>query len=94
MTKRRTFISGCLVAGSLPSTVFAAAGNDYADDFNMQQYLMELEELISIDSKSGHIEGANRIADILEKRFKSIGWTVTTKDCEGRGKALVATNTA
>ncbi len=93
MTKRRTFISGCLVAGSLPSTVFAAAGNDYADDFNMQQYLKELEELISIDSKSGHIEGANRIADILEKRFKSIGWTVTTKDCEGRGKALVATNT-
>lgn len=93
MTKRRTFISGCLVAGSLPSTVFAASGNDYADDFNMQQYLKELEELISIDSKSGHIEGANRIADILEKRFESIGWTVTTKDCEGRGKALVATNT-
>lgn len=50
MTKRRTFISGCLVAGSLPSTVFAAAGNDYADDFNMQQYLKELDELISIDS--------------------------------------------
>lgn len=93
MTKRRTFISSCLIAGSLPSTAFAASGNNYADDFNMQQYLKELEELISIDSKSGHIEGANRIADILEKRFKSIGWTVTTSDCEGRGKALVATNT-
>ena len=41
---------------------------------------------MDIDSKFGAIaEGANQIADILEKRFKSIGWTVTKRDCEGRG---------
>ena len=66
----------------------------HADDFDMSQYIKELKELMGIDSKSGHVEGANQIANILAKRFKSIGWTVTTRDCEGRGKALVATNTS
>lgn len=92
MTSRRKFISGCVLTGISPAAVFAAS-SDNASDFDMQQYLKELKELMDIDSKSGHIEGANKIADILEKRFKSIGWTVSTRDCEGRGKALVATNT-
>ena len=92
MTTRRKFVSGCLAASLTPSFAFAAA-NDNASDFDMKQYVKELNELVSIDSKSGHVEGANKIADILEKRFKSIGWTVTTRDCAGRGKALIATNT-
>ena len=92
MTKRRTFLTGLTAAGLTPSAVFAAT-KDAASDFDMEQYLKDLKETMDIDSKSGHIEGANKIADIIEKRFKSIGWTVTTKDCEGRGKALVATNT-
>lgn len=92
MTTRRNFVSGCLAASLTPSFAFAAA-NGNASDFDMKQYLNELKELVSIDSKSGHVEGANKIADILEKRFKSIGWTVTTRDCAGRGKALIATNT-
>lgn len=92
MTTRRKFVSGCLAASLTPSFAFAAA-NDNASDFDMKQYVKELNELVSIDSKSGHVEGANKIADILEKRFKSIGWAVTTRDCAGRGKALIATNT-
>lgn len=92
MTTRRNFVSGCLAASLTPSFAFAAA-NGNTSDFDMKQYLNELKELVSIDSKSGHVEGANKIADILEKRFKSIGWTVTTRDCAGRGKALIATNT-
>lgn len=92
MTKRRTFLTGLATVALTPPVVFATA-KDVAPDFDMQEYVKELKELMDIDSKSGHIEGANKIADILEKRFKSIGWTVTTKNCEGRGKALVATNT-
>ena len=91
MTSRRQFLSGCVLAAVPTLPVFANSG--YAGDFDMTQYLKELKELMDIDSKSGHIEGANQIADILEKRFKSIGWTVTKRDCEGRGRALVATNT-
>lgn len=79
-----------MLAATVPNFAFAATDGD---DFDMNQYLKELKELMDIDSKSGHIEGANKIADILEKRFKSIGWTVSTVDCEGRGKALIATNT-
>ena len=92
MTTRRKFVSGCIAASLTPSFAFAST-NDPASDFDMKQYVNELNELVSIDSKSGHVEGANKIADILEKRFKSIGWTVTTRDCAGRGKALIATNT-
>ncbi|WP_301232342.1 hypothetical protein [Turicimonas muris] len=92
MTSRRQFLSGCVLAAVPTVPVFA--NSSHADDFDMNQYIKELKELMDIDSKSGHIEGANQIADILEKRFKSIGWTVTTRDCEGRGKALVATNTS
>ena len=87
MTTRRKFVSGCIAASLTPSFAFAST-NDPASDFDMKQYVNELNELVSIDSKSGHVEGANKIADILEKRFKSIGWTVTTRDCAGRGKSI------
>lgn len=65
MTTRRKFVSGCLAASLAPSFAFAAA-NGNASDFDMKQYVNELKELVSIDSKSGRVEGANRIADILE----------------------------
>ena len=91
MTSRRQFLSGCVLAAVPTVPVFA--NSSHADDFDMNQYIKELKELMDIDSKSGHVEGANQIANILANRFKSIGWTVTTRDCEGRGKALVATNT-
>ena len=86
MTSRRQFLSGCVLAAVPTVPVFA--NSSHADDFDMNQYIKELKELMDIDSKSGHVEGANQIANILAKRFKSIGWTVTTRDCEGRGKAV------
>lgn len=92
MIRRRVFL-GSAVAASISSATIASAFAASKSDFDMKQYQKELQELISIDSKSGHEEGVNRIVDILANRFKSIGWTVTTVQCEGRGKALVATNT-
>ena len=61
MTTRRNFVSGCLAASLTPSFAFAAA-NGNTSDFDMKQYLNELKELVSIDSKSGHVEGANNRA--------------------------------
>lgn len=92
MTTRRKFVSGCLAASLTPSFAFAAA-NGNASDFDMKQYVNELKELVSIDSKSGRVEGANRIADILENASNRSAGTVTTRECAGRGKALIATNT-
>ena len=58
MTTRRKFVSGCIAASLTPSFAFAST-NDPASDFDMKQYVNELNELVSIDSKSGHVEGAN-----------------------------------
>ena len=79
MTSRRQFLSGCVLAAVPTVPVFA--NSSHADDFDMNQYIKELKELMDIDSKSGHVVSANKIKNMFVKRFKSIGWTVTTRDC-------------
>ena len=68
MTTRRKFVSGCLAASLTPSFAFAAA-NDNASDFDMKQYVKELNELVSIDSKSGTVSGRHRPANRFEAFF-------------------------
>ena len=82
-----------LVSTTVASSTLACVPKVFASDgFNMQQYVDELRELVAIDSKTGYEEGANKVIAIFEQRFRSIGWTVTLHQCEGRGKALVATS--
>lgn len=88
MLTRREFVS-CIVAGGAASSIPAVFA---ASDFDLKAFASELQELVSIDSKTGYEEGVNKIIAIFEERFKSIGWTVTLHSCPGRGNALIATS--
>ena len=85
---RRQFLQAAAVATAGPAFIPQAMANA----FNLKQFASEVAELVSIDSKSGYEEGSNKIIDIFAKRFRSIGWTVSTPYCKGRGDALVATS--
>ncbi len=87
LSRRQMFVSAA-AAGAVSRIPAAFASSP----FNMDQFVSELKELVSIDSKTGHEEGVNKIIAIFEERFKSIGWTVTLHPCPGRGNALVATS--
>lgn len=88
MLSRRQMLASAAALGATSgiSPVFASS------DFKLDQFIAELKELVSIDSKTGHEEGVNKIISIFEKRFRSIGWTVSLHPCPGRGNALVATS--
>lgn len=98
--QRRTFLtSSAALALSTGLPAFAASAADPAleaflkkSSFDLRAFTAEVAELVSIDSKTGHEEGNTRIAEIFAERFRSIGWSVETPYCEGRGKALLATN--
>ena len=98
--QRRTFLtSSAALALSTGLPAFAATTADPAleaflkkSSFDLRAFTAEVAELVSIDSKTGHEEGNTRIVEIFAERFRSIGWSVETPYCEGRGKALLATN--
>ena len=92
MITRRQLLRGSVASGLLASVPF---GTSLAADapVPMEEFLADLEELVKIDSKSGHAEGIRQVADIMEKRFASIGWTVTRHEVgEKWGPGLVITN--
>lgn len=60
------------------------------DGFDMDAFTGELAQLVATDSKTGYIEGVERVMEFFEQRYASIGWTVTRHDCPGFGRALVA----
>ncbi len=98
--QRRTFLtSSAALALSTGLPAFAASTADPAleaflkkSSFDLRAFTAEVAELVAIDSKTGHEEGNTRIVEIFAERFRSIGWSVETPYCEGRGKALLATN--
>lgn len=75
--------------GTIPfGTAFAADA-----PVPMKEFLADLDELVKIDSKSGYAEGVRRVADVMQKRFSSIGWTVTRHEVSQKwGEGLVITN--
>ncbi|MDO4938285.1 MAG: M20/M25/M40 family metallo-hydrolase [Sutterellaceae bacterium] len=89
MLTRRTVLSTFLSAGALSSIPLSARA---ATAFPMKSFLDDLDEIVRIDSKTGFAEGVDRVGDVFEKRFKSIGWTVTRPDAGDFGHAVLATN--
>lgn len=91
MLSRRALFGSALGTGVLNSVPFASA---FASETSvpMKDFLADLEELVKIDSKSGYAEGVRRIADVMEKRFDSIGWTVSRYEVGQCGPGLVITN--
>lgn len=96
ITRRRMLAAALTAAAASPALApraWASAPSDAASsDFDFARYVEDVENLVAIDSKSGHEPGADAIAQMLAEKFRAIGWTVETPRCEGRGLALVATN--
>jgi glutamate carboxypeptidase len=44
--------------------------------FDVQEYLQDLETLVSIDSDSYNVEGVNAVGSFFADRFERIGWKV------------------
>lgn len=60
---------------------------------NITEYLEELRELVNIDSGTQTIKGVTRVASIMEKKYRDIGWHAELKDLGDKvGKGLFATN--
>jgi glutamate carboxypeptidase len=57
-----------------------------------EAYLKDLAELVAIDSKSGYAEGVTRMADVLERRFASIGWVAERQDVADLGRPVAIMN--
>ncbi len=92
MLTRRQLLGYCAASGFLAAVPFGSplAANAPVP---MKEFLTDLEELVKIDSKSGYAEGVSQVADVMEKRFTSVGWTVTRhKVGEKWGPGLVITN--
>lgn len=89
MLRRRVFVK---TAAALPlfTQIYPAMAQE--SNFDLKQYMDELKELVSIDSKTGYEEGVNKIAKIMADRFRSIGWTVKEHYLKGLGNMVVATN--
>lgn len=60
---------------------------------NLDDYLEELRELVSVDSGTLTPDGVTRVARLMEKKYASIGWHTELKDLgDTVGKGLFATN--
>lgn len=60
---------------------------------DIKQYIEELRELVNIDSGTQTKDGVTKVATILERKFKSIGWHAELKDCgDTVGCGVFATN--
>ena len=78
-----------LAALSAVPTAFAKS----AQTIPQKAFLDNLNELVKIDSKSGHAEGIRAVANILKRRFESIKWTVSLHEFEKWGPGMIITNT-
>lgn len=43
---------------------------------DLEVYMQELEEIVNIDSPTGHLAGIEKILEFFTLRFKALGWTV------------------
>ena len=50
-----------------------------------EQFLLDLETIVNIDSGSGYVPGLEAVGDFFQERFQKIGW-VTTKHSFDGGK--------
>ena len=92
MLTRRQLLQTTAASGLMSTIPFGASLAADAP-VPMKAFLDDLDELVRIDSKSGYAEGVRRVADVMEKRFASIGWTVTRHEVgEKWGPGLVITN--
>ncbi len=89
MTTRRKLV----LAGASAPLVFRFSPLFAKEPFPLEAFIRDLEEIVRIDSKTGHEEGVNEIAGILEKRFTSIGWATMRKPFATRGDLFLASNT-
>lgn len=94
MVNRREFL-GASAAVSLMSGISPAMASTGAASVQvpLKEFTEDLNEIIKIDSKTGHAEGVRKVCEVFTKRFKSIGWTVTTEEIGKWGPGFVATNT-
>ncbi len=89
MIKRREFMGVSAAACAMASMPYVFA----KENFPMKDFIAEIDEIVSIDSKSGHEPGVNKVISIMASKFKNAGWTVTEHNCPGRGNVLLASNT-
>lgn len=93
MFNRRQLLIGAssfAAVSSLPAAQALAAAQD---SVSLKEFLADLDELVKIDSKSGYAQGVDKVADVMERRFKSINWTVTRHPITDKwGTGLVITN--
>ncbi len=62
-------------------------------NFDLNQYLKDLEQLVNIDSGSNYPEGTQKIANFFQDKFSQIGWTVTKHQFDDTiGPCLEITN--
>lgn len=60
---------------------------------DLKAYIEELREMVNIDSGTQTRDGVTKVAGLMEKKFKSIGWHAELKDCgDAAGRGLFATN--
>lgn len=85
------FVPGILAASIAAAFSFSAYA---ADSFPMDSFVKDVQEIVQIDSKTGHAEGVNQVIDAMAKRFQTLGWHVETPQVGKWGKGLIATNKA
>lgn len=60
---------------------------------DLNKYIEELREIVNIDSGTLCTEGVTRVASIMERKYKDIGWHAELKDLGPEvGKGVFATN--
>ncbi|MCD8339641.1 MAG: M20/M25/M40 family metallo-hydrolase [Burkholderiales bacterium] len=85
---KRLFLSTVLASVFALPTWSALA----QENFSLDDFIADLNEIVSVDTKTGYEEGVNKVMDILANRFSKAGWHVSEYQCSGRGKVLIATN--
>lgn len=65
------------------------------EEFNLSEYLKELEYVVNIDSVSSEAAGSAKIADFMGKKFTALGWRVQPHHFSKQiGPCLEVTNRA
>ena len=58
-----------------------------------EQFLVDLETIVNIDSGSGYVPGLEAVATFFQKRFQEIGWITTNHSFDdGKVPCLEVTN--
>jgi len=48
-----------------------------------EQFLVDLESIVNIDSGSGYVPGLEAVAAFFQERFQKIGWMTTNHSFDG-----------